>query len=438
MIFAHKAGFIHRDLKPKNFLIDKAFRAAVGDFGLVISSGTSTQTGGGTPAYYAPEVLKATGSSSEMVGSQTAKADVYAFGVSVWETVTGQVPFFDQPQFQIAMGVMIHGKRAHGEKWDELMAAEDQRSPFFGELVKDCWAQEPEDRPTFSEIKARFATVAELTQFLPPPPKQPTNHGTKRLALVIANSNYTRSAYLPLKNTIADGEDMVSALEKHGFVVVSLYDANRDQMTEAIRQFVKNITDEKFCTSFFFFAGHGKEVRQDGENYLLPVDYQPPAAGTHQRESDKAICLNDGLIAELNGVGCRHPDTLNIVMLDCCREDSTNDTFRGVRRGSDKGSDSGSVSRGARNLRACPTSSENTSEFLVAFGSLPGTACIEYPHQRNGVFTGAFLEVLKKHAKLPVESFFREVTKVAFERSDRKQKPCTHQSGLMKRFCFAQ
>ena len=73
-----------------------------------------------------------------------------------------------------------------------------------------------------------------------------------------------------------------------------------------------------------------QEIERD--QYLLPVDYEPPA-DDDDRESDKAICLNNGLLAEHNKLDCRHLDSLHMVMLDCCRDDPTNTTFRGTRRG---------------------------------------------------------------------------------------------------------
>jgi serine/threonine protein kinase/Flp pilus assembly protein TadD len=90
---AHRAGVIHRDLKPENVILttgpDGRVRAVVTDFGLagthegdrLTSPGVIT----GTPAYMAPEQL--------IGGSVTSAADIYAFGLVLFEMLTGKFPF---------------------------------------------------------------------------------------------------------------------------------------------------------------------------------------------------------------------------------------------------------------------------------------------------------------------------------------------------------
>jgi serine/threonine protein kinase len=86
---AHSHGIVHRDLKPANVFVGE--RVAVGDFGVakVLDDPTSrTRTGVilGTPAYMAPE---------QLAGERTedASCDIYAMGVMLYETTTGQLPF---------------------------------------------------------------------------------------------------------------------------------------------------------------------------------------------------------------------------------------------------------------------------------------------------------------------------------------------------------
>jgi len=92
---AHAAGIVHRDLKSSNILLigDPATgsRAVVTDFGLAreveVESSTLTATGGivGTPAYMAPEQVEGR--------LADARSDVYAFGVVLYEVLTGHLPF---------------------------------------------------------------------------------------------------------------------------------------------------------------------------------------------------------------------------------------------------------------------------------------------------------------------------------------------------------
>lgn len=84
---AHRAGFVHRDMKPENVLIGDDGRVKVADFGLVRAVGTVTNTTGsilGTVSYLAPEQIEH--------GTADTRADVYACGVVLYEMLTGTKP----------------------------------------------------------------------------------------------------------------------------------------------------------------------------------------------------------------------------------------------------------------------------------------------------------------------------------------------------------
>ncbi|AVV47559.1 Stk1 family PASTA domain-containing Ser/Thr kinase [Streptomyces sp. P3] len=129
---AHRAGFVHRDMKPENVLIGDDGRVKVADFGLVRSVDTVTSTTGavlGTVSYLAPEQI-------DQPGAADPRVDVYACGVVLYEMLTGDKPHEgDSPAIVLykhlhedvpAPSVLVPGLPF---ELDELVASATARTP---------------------------------------------------------------------------------------------------------------------------------------------------------------------------------------------------------------------------------------------------------------------------------------------------------------------
>lgn len=180
---AHRAGFVHRDMKPENVLIGDDGRVKVADFGLVRSVDTVTNTSGavlGTVSYLAPEQI-------EQPGAADARVDVYACGVVLYEMLTGEKPHDgDSP-------AIVLYKHLHEDV--PPPSAIVPGLPFaLDELVASATARTPDVRPYDAVAmlgqarEARAALSADQLDAVPPQALTTEHNNTEDRTSVIPRS----------------------------------------------------------------------------------------------------------------------------------------------------------------------------------------------------------------------------------------------------------
>ncbi|XWS42198.1 hypothetical protein CRYUN_Cryun17cG0147600 [Craigia yunnanensis] len=137
MNYLHQNNIIHRDLKTANLLMDENQVVKVADFGVArVQSQSGVMTAEtGTYRWMAPEVIEHK--------PYDHKADVFSFGIALWELLTGELPYALLTPLQAAVSVVQKSLRPTIPK---------NTHPRLGELLERCWQQDPTQRPNFSEI----------------------------------------------------------------------------------------------------------------------------------------------------------------------------------------------------------------------------------------------------------------------------------------------
>lgn len=211
-------------------------------------------------------------------------------------------------------------------------------------------------------------------------------HAADRVALVIGNAEYPGA---PLRNPLHDARAMSRALAELGFEVISLENASKQRMEQAILRFADRL--QGGTSGLFYYAGHGVQV--NGRNYLIPVDAQI------ESESEvriKAVGVNL-VLDEMTYAG----NPMNIVILDACR----NNPFQRRLRG------------GSRGLAAIDVAGGT----LIAYATAPGSVAHD-GDGANGIYTEELLKALREPG-LEVEQVFKRVRVGVARRTDRQQIP---------------
>ncbi len=177
---AHDRGIIHRDLKPANIMMNKRGEVLIMDFGLAALAGelSGSEARNGTPAYMAPEQLKG--------AEVTARSDIYALGLVLYELFTGKRPF-DGATVQKLL------EQQEAAQLTSMVSIAADIDPGVEQAIRRCLDPDPSRRPSSARAVAAAlpggdALAAALAAGETPSPE------------VVAASGETEG--LPLKHSV--------------------------------------------------------------------------------------------------------------------------------------------------------------------------------------------------------------------------------------------
>jgi hypothetical protein len=217
----------------------------------------------------------------------------------------------------------------------------------------------------------------------------------ERTALVVGNSAYGDA---PLRNPVNDATDVAQVLEKQlGFEVILRTDVTQQQFDAAAREFRQRL-QRRGGVGLFYYAGHGIQV--DGHNYLIPV-----GANIDSETDVKYKAVDAGYVL---GQMDEADASLNIVILDACRNNPYERSFR-------------SASRGLVRLEL-PAGELGS---LLAYSTAPGKVAAD-GSGRNSPYTAQLVKALKM-PNLTLELVFKQVAIGVYKQTNHHQKPWTSQ-----------
>ncbi|HYL77872.1 MAG TPA: tetratricopeptide repeat protein [Bryobacteraceae bacterium] len=218
------------------------------------------------------------------------------------------------------------------------------------------------------------------------------------VALAIGNAKYSRS---PLTNPVNDARDVAGVLKELGFAVELAVDVDYRKLGTSIDRFVTRL--RRGDVAVFYYAGHGIQI--EGENYLVPTDFE----AQDEASAKYAAYPVDRLMEGMERSGAK----LNIIILDACR----NNPYRGSR----------ALSGGLAPIGA-------GAGTFVALATSPGKTASDNSKGANGLFTSYLLESLKQPG-LTLDEVFNRTREKVYSASKQAQTPWS-QTNVIGKFYF--
>jgi serine/threonine-protein kinase 11 len=186
--YIHDMGYVHHDIKPSNILLDSGGRALLSDFGIGHTF-HSAEMVFGSPAFQAPEALNDAYEEQEVVESGAQKEDVWALGVTLYESLFLKLPFTGADVYQINREIKTHG-----------LAIPAGTRPDVAELLKGMLSINPSARLGLDDLLAHplIRAAPDRAEDLPDVPIQEERAGSIiQTSAVVCPEGYSLASAQP-------------------------------------------------------------------------------------------------------------------------------------------------------------------------------------------------------------------------------------------------
>ncbi|KZT53898.1 kinase-like protein [Calocera cornea HHB12733] len=146
-------SLVHGDIKGKNVLINESGVPVLCDFGLAayeeLERATTTLATHGTMRWMAPERLSPDTFGLTTSKTRTTTADVYSFGLTAYEILSGQIPFYGKSDWDAILAIVAGNRPPIPSTWKSEIV----------QVIQDCWQQQRSQRPTATQISKRVNNI---------------------------------------------------------------------------------------------------------------------------------------------------------------------------------------------------------------------------------------------------------------------------------------